>query len=296
MLDMAQDRYGQSKEVSKHEAKAETSSSPNTGCHIAQASHHARVVVCVHDLIQAPLGVHAGTLTHPSMTPPWGAHPIVLLSAGAEQAGETRIPTVFFSRSLRKTIAAVQNTTGGLLASDVPPRFSTQCLIPLDCSGVLPSFSPGCLPSHHAATMLDQSSHNLQHGAKSIGQGEETSCAGEQPDLNGCRTEPGADRERFDSEEAKQVVSNVVQPVKLLAHVKAGVTVQQALSMVTRSNHYTGPLVLAIGPEGGWTDSEVTILTSVYGYQTVTLATGRTLDTSTATIALVSNILELLAS
>ena len=47
-------------------------------------------------------------------------------------------------------------------------------------------------------------------------------------------------------------------------------------------------VVLAIGPEGGWVDSEIALLTDQYGFQVVTTASNRTLDTTTAVISLVS--------
>ncbi len=47
-------------------------------------------------------------------------------------------------------------------------------------------------------------------------------------------------------------------------------------------------VVLAIGPEGGWVDSEIALLTSQYDFQVVTTAGNRILDTTTAVISLVS--------
>lgn len=47
-------------------------------------------------------------------------------------------------------------------------------------------------------------------------------------------------------------------------------------------------IVLAIGPEGGWVDSEIALLTSQYDFQVVTTAGNRILDTTTAVISLVS--------
>ena len=46
--------------------------------------------------------------------------------------------------------------------------------------------------------------------------------------------------------------------------------------------------VLAVGPEGGWTPSELALLTEQHAFQVVTTAGGRTLDTTTALISLVS--------
>ena len=46
--------------------------------------------------------------------------------------------------------------------------------------------------------------------------------------------------------------------------------------------------VLAVGPEGGWTPSEIGWLTKEHAFQLVTAAGGRTLDTTTAIISLVS--------
>ena len=46
--------------------------------------------------------------------------------------------------------------------------------------------------------------------------------------------------------------------------------------------------VLAVGPEGGWTETELALLTEQHAFQTVTTANGRTLDTTTAVISLVS--------
>lgn len=50
--------------------------------------------------------------------------------------------------------------------------------------------------------------------------------------------------------------------------------------------------VLAVGPEGGWTPSEVTLLTQQHAFQTVTTAGGRTLDTTTAIVSLLSLVCE----
>lgn len=50
--------------------------------------------------------------------------------------------------------------------------------------------------------------------------------------------------------------------------------------------------VLAVGPEGGWTPSEVALLTEEHAFQLVTTAGGRTLDTTTAVISLVSLVSE----
>lgn len=55
-------------------------------------------------------------------------------------------------------------------------------------------------------------------------------------------------------------------------------------------------VVLAIGPEGGWADSEVALLTNEYGFRTVTTASSRTLDTTTAVISLVSLALDAVAA
>lgn len=46
--------------------------------------------------------------------------------------------------------------------------------------------------------------------------------------------------------------------------------------------------VLAVGPEGGWTPSEIALLTEEHAFQIVTTAGGRTLDTTTAIISLAS--------
>ena len=82
--------------------------------------------------------------------------------------------------------------------------------------------------------------------------------------------------------------------VKLLAHVNSGVTVRRAITENAKSNCLAS-VVLAIGPEGGWTEAEIKLWTDVHGFQTVTTAAGRTLDTTTAVIALVSSVTEALA-
>lgn len=50
--------------------------------------------------------------------------------------------------------------------------------------------------------------------------------------------------------------------------------------------------VLAVGPEGGWTPSELALLTEEHAFQVVTTAGGRTLDTTTAIISLASLVSE----
>ena len=47
-------------------------------------------------------------------------------------------------------------------------------------------------------------------------------------------------------------------------------------------------VVVAIGPEGGWVDSEIALFTDQYDFQVVTVAGNRILDTTTAVISLVS--------
>lgn len=55
-------------------------------------------------------------------------------------------------------------------------------------------------------------------------------------------------------------------------------------------------VVLAVGPEGGWVDSEVSLLNDQYGFQTVTTANSRILDTTTAVISLVSLALDAMSA
>lgn len=63
-----------------------------------------------------------------------------------------------------------------------------------------------------------------------------------------------------------------------------------------KSAHERPVVVLAIGPEGGWADSEIAVLTNQYGFKTVTTASSRTLDTTTAVISLVSLALDAVAA
>ena len=55
-------------------------------------------------------------------------------------------------------------------------------------------------------------------------------------------------------------------------------------------------VVLAVGPEGGWVDSEISLLSDQYGFQTVTTASSRILDTTTAVTSLVSLALDAMST
>ena len=55
-------------------------------------------------------------------------------------------------------------------------------------------------------------------------------------------------------------------------------------------------VVLAIGPEGGWTHAETAVLTKQHAFQVVTIANRRTLDTTTAVISLISLVFEAVQS
>jgi len=293
---------------------------------------------------------------------------------GAEQAGDTRLPAVFFSKSLNATLAAVQSAVDNTTSSQQSPK---PTLKPRQHAKMPGRNSP---PSEQAlAWNLSKPPQALQagtsrgvqclfpEGAISVSlpamqyQMQDSSPANVSPQTHAAATGPPD--------------SNVpMEPIKLLAHTVGGLSVHQAVAShmavhgnssvqaakgfssdaacsasaglgdqtgsdnqhsydrlavgndkvtaagnelrvsgqwqddligqsiidnerqnsatdrpMTGSETQERPvIVLAIGPEGGWVESEIALLTSQYGFQVVTTAGNRILDTTTAVISLVS--------
>ena len=224
----------------------------------------------------------------------------MFLSAGAEQAGDTMLPSVFFSRSLRKTIACVQHMTCPSPHHEALSGFWTHCLIPPNVSTIL--MHPGN-QAKALQSMQDEAFKSATFNLSINGPADSRKSCNHDDDQAAevvAISKPVSDASGGSARPARgddlKTHSNVAVtvPVRLLAHVEGGLTVRDAIKQQIRSIECVGPVVLAIGPEGGWIADEVALLTDVYGYQAATIAAGRTLDTTTAATALVSIILEVL--
>lgn len=293
---------------------------------------------------------------------------------GAEQAGDTRLPAVFFSKSLHATLAAIQSAVYNTKSSQQPPK---------------PTLSP-----HQIAKMPGQSSSPSEQAqasklltsprAMQAGPSRGVQCLF--PESAASLSLPAMQHQKQDSSQASVSLkmhaaaagpsnSNVpMEAIKLLAHTVGVLSVHQAVAshmavhssssvqaakdsslddassasagpgdhtgtgsqhscdrlataddklpaaggeltvdgqrqdtffgqlIIDNERQYsaigrpkTGPetqarpaVVLAIGPEGGWVDSEIALFTDQYDFQVVTVAGNRILDTTTAVISLVS--------
>lgn len=218
------------------------------------------------------------------------------LHTGAEQAGDVMLPSVFFSRSLRKTLATVQAMIAAVPYDNIPHKVRSNCLIPHGLSHMLTVSSSvelllGDLENVASQVQLakipvsnaDATQPILHHDAEIIAIRTQDLQMG--PNLNVELACPSLEQIDWNADRLA---------VKLLAHVNSGVTIRHAITENAKSNCLAS-VVLAIGPEGGWTEAEIKLWTDVHGFQTVTTAAGRTLDTTTAVIALVSSVTEALA-
>lgn len=198
--------------------------------------------------------------------------------AGAEQAGDTMLPAVFFSKSLRKTVASVQCLVAAPLSDGTKHKVTSQCLIPQHLDNILTA-------QRGSGNMV---SNNLQKATCVSASG--------MPAFFKKHDAPQTSAQ-CDAEMLSAHGNVCAEPIKLLAHVEGGVSVQAAISaLVSCSASVAQPVILAVGPEGGWVDKEVDFLACAHDYRTVTLAFGRTLDTTTAVIALVSLVEETLSA
>ena len=256
---------------------------------------------------------------------------------GAEQAGDTRLPAVFFSRSLRSTIASLPSTYAtDAVTSHKASAGQTQTLN----GGQAHTLNAG-----QVQTLLEEGATEWDVGQSKLfvsalqQQGDSVACRGKTatparhlaaPPKGGSGPLTGGDGSKSGTNAATEVQddgkdqigstacvaetglaqavamatissSSYEGPhvVKLLAHTEGGVSVQQAVL-----NHFSQrpqsesmadskPLtVLAVGPEGGWTPSEIALFTEEHAFQMVTTSGGRTLDTTTAIISLVSLVSE----
>lgn len=284
--------------------------------------------------------------------------------AGAEQAGDTRLPAVFFSKSLHATLAAVQtavdNTNpsqqsleptvtphlpseqvqaGNLLISPQALKAGTsrgvQCLLPQGATSLsLPamqyqtqgssqaSVSP---PIDATASSIPDSnvpmeaikllahtvgglsvhqsvaSHMAMHGNSSAQAAKGFSLDEASSASAGLGDQPGSDTQhsydRFAAADDKLTAAG--GELRVRGQWQDNLTGQSIIDNemqnsaigrpITGSESQDRPIVvLAIGPEGGWVDSEIALLTDQYDFQVVTTASNRVLDTTTAVISLVS--------
>ena len=224
----------------------------------------------------------------------------MLLSVGAEQAGDTTLPSVFFSRSLRKTIACVQHMTCPSPHNEVLSGSWTHYLIPPEVDTILthPGNQAKALQSMQdeafKSATLKLSINGPADSRKSCNQVDDQAAEIVAISKPVSHASGGSAQPAHGNGLKTHSSVAVIVPVRLLAHVEGGLTVREAIKQQVGSNECVGPVVLAIGPEGGWVADEVALLTDMYGYQAATIAAGRTLDTTTAATALVSIILEVL--
>lgn len=262
--------------------------------------------------------------------------------AGAEQAGDTRLPAVFFSKSLKATLASLE-LTGAPGASPIhkPNGEQVQTLL-----------AEGATEHNRVSQRnLPPTPRHQQTGSMLWGQTSETGGMAGAANHCGKQKEASlascADAEKSNSQAAPVGAADVdgscyagcgmADAVKLLAHTEGGVSVQQAVlnhfsqgtaeasstccssltgledatlqaprselsaaaaaDVATDNRAKIGPIaILAVGPEGGWTPSEISLLTAELAFQNVTTAGGRTLDTTTAVISLVTLVGEAMMS
>ena len=268
------------------------------------------------------------------------------VAAGAEQAGDTRLPAVFFSKSFAATLAAVQPIPKGTDAASTQDTSlgGVQCLLPVGSSEtglVVDSLASSAMQQqdisgrHHDSDSADLMTAVAAYASGKLGSGR-VSCLG--PGVN-------CSQAAAPSASISDISSNHYDHgcgvIRLLAHVAGGTTVQRGVqhqleqirlnrimtsSMLggdycddttVRANAFLNqpqlpgrqhsatlrvengssegqasqqlrPIVLAVGPEGGWSEAEVALLTDFHGFSRVTIAGGRTLDTTTAVVSLVS--------
>ena len=297
-------------------------------------------------------------------------------ASGAEQAGDTRLPAVFFSRSLKATLAALQSDLGADNATTLQNRSlgHIQCLLPEGFTEFgkegeeAEAFEKG---GSKPSSAMQQQKKGMQHVTPDAAKTQNAASRKVDVDQQGRSLSYGINDNHIivqaaalspstDDNCGSHDYSNCAEVIKLLAHVAGGSSVQHAVqhqhkqigksrgtvvlahgkpgddsagaiaaqaAVSTGQQPSTVPemqqpstvpemqqpsivpegqqpsavhttkgqasakmpvTVLAVGPEGGWDDSEITSLTNVHGFQTVTIADGRTLDTTTAVVALVS--------
>ncbi|KAL0033224.1 hypothetical protein WJX79_010422 [Trebouxia sp. C0005] len=222
---------------------------------------------------------------------------------GAEQAGDTRLPAVYLSKSLHATLTAVQSAVDDINPSQQSPKPTLKPCLHAKMPGQMLLLSEQALARNilkSPQALQAGTSQGVQclfpEGASSISlpamqyQMQGSSPAGVTPQMHAAATNAPD--------------SNLpMEAIKLLAHTVGRVSVHQAVAshMAVHGNSSmqaaTGfgsetqkqpVIVLAIGPEGGWVDSEIALLTNQYSFQVVTTAGNRVLDTTTAVISLVS--------
>ena len=287
-------------------------------------------------------------------------------AAEAEQSGDTRLPAVYLSKSLKATLAAVQASLGD--QSQTVVKRGVRCLLPKHATDpdALQNASAGARPAqedgltaavaNHAADM--SAVPNTPFGSVPA-QGTSTTATADLDAAQNAsvRVIPAQEDGVTAAASRRTVVLENSRwgkdVVKLLAHTEGGVTVHQAISarltinsrrqtsapqqmrsttMQNKASQFGGRghamsallhskansvsnredldddvvkasvdaerdvgmqhlepvVVLAVGPEGGWTDAELDLLTERCGFTPVTTAVSRTLDTTTAVISLVS--------
>ncbi|KAL3147324.1 hypothetical protein ABBQ32_002807 [Trebouxia sp. C0010 RCD-2024] len=241
------------------------------------------------------------------------------LIIGAEQAGDTRLPAVFFSKSLKATLATL----------GLPGRPNTPTMHKSTSNKVQTLLAEGATELCVSQTNPPASAIISRTDGKAAAVHDSDEAGTQQASLMCCVAPEKSNFQAADGGHDSYARRQVGDAVKLLAHTAGGMSVRQAVHdhfsqctamaspsctsdhMVFQDSGRQVPssevcaaaaadvgsdesvksvpvAILAVGPEGGWIPSEVALLTEELGFQTVTTAGGRTLDTTTAIISLVS--------
>ncbi|KAL0050614.1 hypothetical protein WJX82_003523 [Trebouxia sp. C0006] len=214
---------------------------------------------------------------------------------GAEQAGDTRLPAVFFSKSLHASLAAVQTAVEYTNPSQQAPKPAAKAATSAPDSNVpteaikLLAHTVGGLSVHQAvASHMAGHSNSSVQAAKHLSSDEAYWASTGLGDQIGSDSQHSCDRLTAAGGELR--VGGQWQDNLIGQSIADNERQHSAIGRpITGSGTQDRPVVvLAIGPEGGWVDSEIALLTDQYGFQVVTTASNRTLDTTTAVISLES--------
>ena len=262
-------------------------------------------------------------------------------AVGAEQAGDSRLPGVYFSKSLDASLAAIHSCLG--LTQAATPDLTPKQLEPVHC--LLPEAATDwdAITSSLSSAVALNGGQQASHGCVSTGSGQAVGndgfivrkrchgyavkllahpvggklvhqavwdhtakhCDGRTAIAKGLADEPtrstpcvlltsgqgvpgtrGLCAERHTLTDPSCALCEGwldVPSTRLTASDEPSVRIDGNLDRTSDRP----VVVLAVGPEGGWVQSELDFFTNQYAFQTVTTARSRILDTTTALISLV---------
>ncbi|KAL0050615.1 hypothetical protein WJX82_003523 [Trebouxia sp. C0006] len=194
---------------------------------------------------------------------------------GAEQAGDTRLPAVFFSKSLHASLAAVQTAVEYTNPSQQAPKPAAKAATSAPDSNVpteaikLLAHTVGGLSVHQAvASHMAGHSNSSVQAAKHLSSDEAYWASTGLGDQIGSDSQHSCDRLTAAGGELR--VGGQWQDNLIGQSIADNERQHSAIGRpITGSGTQDRPVVvLAIGPEGGWVDSEIALLTDQYGFQT----------------------------